>query len=115
MNEAMRTEVGEDVRVGSVETISESELKRICDELYRDRFEIYDFNPNATRRDAVLWMLLGCLISLLNITDAELESIDSSVQDLYGESIRKLLRGRTAPPFDPRPVVEELAERVENE
>lgn len=98
------------------ETISESEFQRICDEIYRDRFEIYDFNPNATKREAVLWMVLGCLISLLSITDAELQSlVDSSSIDPYGDAICNLLRERAAPTFDPQPFVEELSKKVENE
>ncbi len=100
----------------SVETISADEFKRVCDEIYRDRFEIYDFNPAATKREAVLWMLLGCLISLLSVNDEELQALyGSSSRDPYGDAVRRLLEGRTAPPFDPRPVVEELSERVENE
>ncbi|HEV7842437.1 MAG TPA: hypothetical protein VGO69_02010, partial [Pyrinomonadaceae bacterium] len=97
-------------------TISVGEFERLCDEIYRDRFEIYDFNPNVTKREAVLWMLLGCLISLLSVTDAELQSfVDSSSRDPYGESLCKLLGERAAPPFDPQPFVEELSKKVESE
>jgi hypothetical protein len=99
-----------------VETISEGELKRLCDEIYRDRFEIYEFNPGAPKREAVRWMLLGCLISLLSVTDAELQAlVDSSSLDPYGESVCKLLQERASPPFDPQPHVEELSKRVEND
>lgn len=94
-----------------METISEEELRRISDEIYRDRFAIYDFNPNAGRKDAVLWMLLGCLISRLSVTDEELRSVEGS----YEEAITKLLRERTAPRLDARSVVDELVKRVENE
>lgn len=99
-----------------METISREEFKRLCDEIYADRFEIYEFNPTASHRDALLWMLLGCLISLLSITDEELQSLArSSGSDAYGDVITMLLRQRAAPPFDPRTYLEELsAERVEN-
>jgi hypothetical protein len=112
----LRAEVEKSTTRASVETISEEEFGRLCDEVYRDRLEIYDFNPNVTKREAVLWMLLGCLISLLSVTDAELQSLlDSSGQDPYGESICTLLSARAAPPFDPQPFVEELSKRVEND
>lgn len=95
----------------SVETISEEELRRISDEIYRDRFAIYDFNPDAGRKDAVLWMLLGCLISRLSITDEELQGVEGS----YEEAITELLRERTESGLDARSVVAELVKRVENE
>jgi hypothetical protein len=98
------------------ETISESELKSVCDEIYRDRFEIYAFNPGAGRAEAVLWMLLGCLISLLSIDEEELQYLAGpSGQVSYADALCQLLKGRTEPPFDPRPVVEELSKRVSNE
>ena len=102
--------------VVSVETISESELKRVCDELYRDRFEIYAFNPGASHRDALLWMWLGCLISRLSISEEELQALfDSSGQASYADAMCKLLEGRTEPSFNARAVVEELSKMVGNE
>ncbi|HEX8746199.1 MAG TPA: hypothetical protein VF717_03310 [Pyrinomonadaceae bacterium] len=100
----------------NVETISAGEFKRLCDEVYRDRQEIYEFNPAAGRRDALLWMLLGCLLSLLSVRDEELEALaGSSGAGDYGEVIHKLLRERGAPPFDPGPYLEGLSKRAENE
>ena len=95
------------------ETISEEEFKRLCDRIYGDRFEIYGFNPAASPRDALLWMLLGCLISLLSISYEELEAlVDSSGSRDYGDVVCRLLRERAEPFFDPRPYVEELVERA---
>lgn len=96
----------------STETISESELRRICDEIYRDRFSIYDFNPNAGHAEAVQWMLLGCLISRLSITDEELQKLDAAS---YTEAIVKFLKERGTGGFDAGNIVDELTERVENE
>lgn len=98
-----------------METISRDDLKRLCDEIYRDRSEIYEFNPAATRRDALLWMLLGCLISLLSIPHEELEAATNSSGRDYGDVVCKLLRERVAPPFDPYPYIEELSRRAGNE
>lgn len=100
----------------SVETISEEELERLCDEIYSDRFEIYGFRPVASRREAVLWMLLGCLISLLNVSDEELQALaGSSTSESYGEIICKLTKERSAQPFDPQPVLERLTTKIEDE
>jgi hypothetical protein len=47
--------------------ISEQEFKRLCDDVYLDRRQIHAFNPNASEEEAALWMLAGCLISLLDV------------------------------------------------
>ena len=99
-----------------METISREEFEKLCDEIYRDRLEIYEFNPGATHREALLWMLLGCLISLLSISDDELEAlVDSSGSGDYEDVVCQLLRERADPFFDPRPHVGELLKRAENE
>jgi hypothetical protein len=112
----MPAEAGQGGVDKSVETISEEEFRRLCEEIYRDRFEIYGFNPGATKREAVLWMLLGCLISLLSVGEAEAQALAaSSSRAPYADAVCKLLLERAAPPFDPQPFVEELSKRVENE
>lgn len=96
--------------------ISEGEFKRVCDEIYKDRFEIYRFRPGTSRSEAILWMLLGCLISLLSVTDAELQAlVDESTSNPYSDAICKLLQARAGKPFDARQYIEELAKRVEKE
>jgi hypothetical protein len=98
-----------------VETISEAEFSKLCEEVYRDRFEIYRFNPGAGKSEALLWMLLGCLISLLSVGEEELQSLDdSSSQEPYADAICQLLRGRAGPSFDPRPYLERFSKSVEN-
>ena len=97
-------------------TISEGEFKRVCDQIYKDRQELYSFNPGAGQRGALLWMLLGCLISLLSVEDRELESLfESSGQDPYGDAVRTLLKERAEPPFDPQPYLDRLSESVDEE
>jgi hypothetical protein len=111
----MRTDAEQAAGPG-VETISEGEFKRVCDGIYRDRFEIYEFNPGVGRRDALLWMLLGCLISRLSITDEEMQSFaGSAVHEAYGDIVRRILSERGSPPFEPLPYLEELSNGVENE
>ncbi len=104
------------MEAASVWTISEEEFRRVCDDVYRDRFEIYRFRPDARPREALLWMLLGCLISLLSVSHDELSSLaDPASDDPYGDAIFKLLHARTEPSFNPRPVVEELLKKIERE
>jgi hypothetical protein len=100
----------------AVETISEGEFKRVCDGIYRDRFEIYEFNPGMGRRDVLLWMLLGCLISRLSIRDEEMQSFaGSAAHEAYGDIVRRLLSERGSPPFEPLPYLEALSNDLENE
>jgi hypothetical protein len=96
-------------------TISEAEFVKLCDDLYVDRQQIYRFNPNTSRREALLWMLLGCLISLLSISDTEQPSLNSSSADPYGQAVREILLGRTQPPFDPQAHLAELSAKLKSE
>jgi hypothetical protein len=94
-------------------TISEDEFEKLCRDIYADRQQIYSFHPNAPRREALLWMLLGCLLS---VPDSEHPTLhDGTHPDPYAEAIRELLRGRTQPPFDPRPHLSKLAAELEAE
>jgi hypothetical protein len=91
-------------------TISEQEFKKLCDDVFRDRREIYAFNPNMSRREALLWMLAGCLVVLLGVSDAEEFRADS-----YADAVIKLLEQRAAPVFDPKIYLAELIEKLEAE
>ena len=52
-------------------SISETEFARICDGIYEDRESIIKHNPIGPPDEILLWMLLGCLISYLNLSDLE--------------------------------------------
>jgi hypothetical protein len=112
----MQAHVEQSTTAAKAGTISEGEFQRLCDELYKDRLEIYSFRPDTNRSEAILWMLLGCLISLLSVTDAELQALaGESTLNPYTDAICKLLQARAASPFDARPCIEELLKRVETE
>lgn len=96
-------------------TISEAELIRLCENLYTDRRQIYEFNPNAGQREAMLWMLLGCLLSLLSIPDNEQPSVNSSSTDPYGDAVREILRNRTQPSFDPQSHLAQWSKKIESD
>ncbi|HYY55899.1 MAG TPA: hypothetical protein VE842_01140 [Pyrinomonadaceae bacterium] len=97
-------------------TISEEEFRKLCEDIYADRLLTYSFNPNASRREALLWMLLGCLLSLLSVPLSEQPSAyGGSSVDPYGEAVCEVLKDRMEPPFDPQPILRELATRAEAE
>ena len=97
-------------------TISEKEFKKLCDEIYADRFEIYEFNPNVSRREALLWMLLGCLVSLLSIPILEQPSVyNGSSADPYGDAVREVVLAHTDASFDPDDYLLELSRKIESE
>ena len=95
--------------------ISETEFAKLCDDLYRDRYRIYQYNPRVSSRDALLWMLTGCLMSLLSVRVTEQSVSGGSSSDLYGDAVCEILRGRTQPPFDPRPHLARLSEKLASE
>lgn len=97
--------------------ISETEFKKICDRLYADRHQIYRFNPQMSRRDALLWVLTGSLLSLLSITLPEQhhEGAGDTSQDPYGDAVREILRHRTRPVFDPQVYIDELEKKAAGE
>lgn len=97
-------------------SISEDEFRKLCDELYADRHQLYSFNPSVSRREAVLWMLLGCLVSLLSVPVLDQPSLyGATSQDPYTDAVSEILDGRTEPPFDPRPLLAELKQKIEAE
>ncbi len=51
--------------------ISEAEFARICDGIIEDRESIIKHNPIGPPDEILLWMLLSCLISYLNLTEME--------------------------------------------
>jgi hypothetical protein len=98
-------------------TISEQEFKRLCDDLYADRFLIYTYHPNASsRREALLWMMLGCLVSLLSVPILEQPSVyGGASSDPYGDAVIEILNGRMEPAFDPQTYLGELSRKLEAE
>lgn len=81
--------------------ISEQEFTKICEDVYRDREQIYAYIPNINRADCLEWMILGCLITLLNIDETEQAgAFSESSGHPYGDAIKKLLENRMTEPFD---------------
>ncbi len=96
-------------------TITERQFKKLCDDIYADRREIYQFNPGMSRRDALLWMLTGCLFSFLSIPILEQSGADATSPDFYADAVRELLQQRMTPPFNPQVYIDELVEKIKVE
>lgn len=97
-----------------METITEQEFEKLCEDVYAEREEIYPLIPNLSRREALLWMLLGSLVSLLSVPVEEQPDIESgATSDPYGDAIIELLQPRARPAFDPQIHLATLSDKLE--
>lgn len=81
--------------------ISEAEFARICTGIYEDRETIVKHNPIGTREEILLWMLLSCLISYLNLTNVETPCFTAKPNaDKYRDAIAFVLEDRKLVVFD---------------
>lgn len=88
----------------------------MCEEIYADRDSIFSYVPGLSRRDALLWMLLGCLVSLLSVPEDEQPCVHAGAsEDPYGDAICGLLQRRAPTAFNPRPHLEKLSKRLAEE
>jgi hypothetical protein len=95
-------------------TITEREFKALCDRIYNERHEIYPLNPNVSHKEAILWMLLGTLVSFLSVPILEQPSVyNTSNPDPYRTAVVELVRQRAAPAFDPELYLMGILERLE--
>jgi hypothetical protein len=97
-------------------TINEAEFKKLCDDIFRDRAQIHAFVPSLSRRDALLWMLLGSLVSLLDVPILEQPSVyDGTSADPYADAVLEVVHKHMRPPFDPRKHLAELSGKLAEE
>lgn len=90
-------------------TISEAEFTQICENIYLDREQIYQFNPNVSHEEVLLWMLLSCLINYLNLLEAETPCFPGAPNaEVYRQAILYVLKGRTKPVFKPTKYLQEM-------
>ena len=89
--------------------ISEREFARICDGIYEDRETICRHNPIGTSEEILLWMLLGCLISYLNLTEIETPCFTGiPTADVYRTAILFVLENRKVGDFDAETYLDKL-------
>lgn len=81
--------------------ISEAEFARICDGIREDRKSIVSHNPLGTDEEVLLWMLLSCLISYLNLSEVETPCFNGIPDaDTYQNAIKFVLKERRLDNFD---------------
>jgi len=81
--------------------ISEVEFARICTGIKEDRESIIKHNPIGPPDEILLWMLLSCLISYLNLTDIETPCFTGKPDaKTYREAITFVLKDRRTDGFN---------------
>jgi hypothetical protein len=92
-----------------VQTIKEPEFERLVDGILEDRQTIIRHNPVGTSSESLLWMLMSCLISYLNIQESESPCFTGVPNaETYREAIRYILQTRKEPDFDAEPYLDRL-------
>ena len=90
--------------------ISEAEFARIVTGIYEDRADIIKHNPIGTPQETLLWMLLSCLLSFLNLTEIETPCFSGTpTAETYRDAILFILRERRIDDFDAEKYLEALA------
>ena len=90
--------------------ISESEFERIVEGIVEDRDLIIRHNPIGTPEEALIWMLMSCLVSYLSLSDNETPCFTGRPDaETYREAIRFILRNHSNPEFDPGPTLDRLS------
>jgi hypothetical protein len=70
----------------STTLLTEDQFRKLCDDLYRDRHQIYEFNPSAPRSEVLLWTLLGSLYSLLDLNEYEVSLANGTEHPAVAEA-----------------------------
>lgn len=96
--------------------VSEQQFAKLCEDVYLDREQIYNYNPSMNRVDCLEWMILGCLITLLSIEPSDQSyDFETSTEHPYGEVICKLLHNRMTEPFDAKLYLNQLRGKISME
>ena len=93
----------------SYDKISEAEFARIVSGIRDDRESIIKHNPIGTDDEILLWMLLSCLISYLNLSEIEMPCFHGKPDfETYRDAILHVLAKRKTAAFDERKYLDEL-------
>jgi hypothetical protein len=89
--------------------ISEEEFERICLGISADRAEICKHNPIGAPEEILLWMLLGCLISYLSLSEIETPCFNGKPDaETYRKAILFVLENRKEKDFKAEIYLEKL-------
>lgn len=84
-------------------------MARICCGIYEDRESIIRHNPLGSREEILLWMLLSCLVSYLNLTEVETPCFTGRPDAAtYRQAILFILKDRKTEEFDAEKYLENL-------
>ncbi|MBK9215124.1 MAG: hypothetical protein IPM59_05930 [Chloracidobacterium sp.] len=90
-------------------TITEGEFARICLGIYDDRESIIKHNPIGTDEEILLWMLLACLTSYLNLDNKEMPCFTGKPDAAtYRKAIGFVLKDRRLDDFDATQFIDQL-------
>lgn len=91
-------------------SITEAEFSRIVAGIVEDRDTIIKHNPIGPDDEVLLWMLLSCLISYLNLDDAETPCFTGKPDaDIYRTAISFVLSKRKTDEFDESHYLDQLS------
>jgi hypothetical protein len=91
--------------------ISEQEFAGICAGIQNDADTIVKHNPVGTREEILLWMLLSCLISYLNLSEVETPCFPGKpTAQTYRDAVLFVLQNRRLDKFEPESYLNKLAE-----
>lgn len=94
-------------------SITEKEFAGICQGIYEDRESICKHNPLGTQDEILLWMLLSCLISYLNLTEIETPCFTGKpTAETYRDAILFVLKDRKSDQFEAEYHLRDLTTKV---
>jgi hypothetical protein len=92
-----------------VTTISEDEFARIVRGIAEDRESIIKHNPIGPPDEILLWMLLSCLISYLNLSEIETPCFNGKPDaNTYRKAVLFVLDSHAADKFNATKYLDEM-------
>jgi hypothetical protein len=89
--------------------ISEAEFARICNGIREDSDSICKHNPLGSREEILLWMLMSCLISYLNLSEIETPCFTGvPTAETYRNAILFVINNRKSDEFNVVSYLEKL-------
>lgn len=91
--------------------ISEEKFVEICEGIYADRELICRHNPIGNAEETLLWMILGCLVSYLSLSEIETPCFTGKpTADTYRKAILFILKNRQTENFNAEKYLEKFNE-----
>lgn len=89
--------------------ISEEKFAEICQDIIEDREIICKHNPIGNAEETLLWMLLGCLVSYLSLSELETPCFTGKpTAETYRQAVLFVLKDRKTEDFKAEKYLEEF-------